>query len=665
MESHWNDAEAARCAGPLELRVYTSRLLGLEPSLVLQGGGNTSVKTSTANLFGEPEELLYIKGSGWDLATIEPAGFAPVKLEVLRRMAELPALSDGEMVRAQRAAMTDPVAPTPSVEAILHAIIPFTYVDHTHADAVVAISNTAEGERRIREVYGDNVLIVPYVMPGFILAKRVRELTRDMDWKKLEGIVLLNHGIFSFGESARESYERMISLVSKAEEYLQSCGALVPGSTDSTDGKKDLRTWDMDGLLQLTALRRAVGRARGGPMVARVERSAASVAFSARPDVAEIAGRGPLTPDHVIRTKPVPLVAERDWESAVAGYAERYAQYFARRATPELKCLDPAPRWVVWRGKGFVTFGGSAKEAAVVADIARHTARAIEWAEQLGGWQALPEPELFAVEYWELEQAKLRQGGARPPLAGRVALVTGAASGIGRAVAEALYAQGAAVLATDINPEIEQLFQKDGLAGVIADATDREAVERSVRECVARFGGIDILVSNAGFFSPSQRIGEIDHGVWERSLALNLTSHFDLLQVAVPYLKLGFDPCVVIIGSKNVPAPGPGAAAYSVAKAGLTQLGRVAALELGKEGIRVNTLHPHLVIDTGVWTPEVLAERAKQYGMTGEQYIRNNLLGVEITTRDVANAVVALAGPLFSKTTGAQVPIDGGSDRVV
>ncbi|HEV8149941.1 MAG TPA: bifunctional aldolase/short-chain dehydrogenase [Gemmatimonadales bacterium] len=666
MQSRWNDADAARCASPLELRVYTSRLLGLEPSLVLHGGGNTSVKAKAANLFGELEELLYIKGSGWDLATIEAAGFAPVKLGALRKLAELPSLSDSDMVRAQRAAMTDPGAPTPSVEAILHAIIPFSYVDHTHADAVVAVSNTPDGEQRIREVYGDSVLVVPYVMPGFILAKRVGELARALDWKRLKGIVLLNHGIFSFGESARESYEGMILLVSQAERYLGDRGARTGGSTDFTDYTDDAGEGVSAGeLVKLAELRRVVGRVRGTPLMARLDRSASAAAFATRPDVAEIAGRGPLTPDHVIRTKPVPLVAEGTWDSAIAGYVKRYGEYFARHATRGLTALDPAPRWVVWQGQGFVSFGSSAKEAGIVADIARHTARAIEWAERLGGWRALPEQELFAVEYWELEQAKLKQGGARPPLAGKVALVTGAASGIGRAAAEALHAQGAAVFATDLNPEIEQLFRKEGQAGRVADATDRAAVEGSVAECVRRFWGIDILVSNAGFFSPSQRIGEIDARVWEQSLALNLSSHLYLLQAAVPYLKLGFDPCVVLIGSKNVPAPGPGAAAYSVAKAGLTQLGRVAALELGRDGIRVNTLHPHLVLDTAAWTPEVLAARAKQYGMSVEEYQRNNLLGVEITTKDVANAVLALVGPAFAKTTGAQIPIDGGSDRVV
>ena len=664
MQSRWNDADAARSASPLELRVYTSRLLGLEPSLVLHGGGNTSVKSTAPSLLGDPEEILYIKGSGWDLATIEAAGFAPVKLEVLKRMAELPALSDGEMVRLQRAAMTDPGAPTPSVEAILHAIIPFVYVDHTHADAVVAISNTPKGEARIRELYGDSVLVVPYVMPGFVLARKVRELTREVDWKRLQGIVLLHHGIFSFADSARESYERMIALVSQAEEYLRKncesadCAARPDAGATQPLERQDLR--------QLAVLRREVGRARGQPLVARFDGSGAVARFSARTDVAEIAGRGPLTPDHVIRTKSVPLVGDGEsWEPDVAGYASRYQEYFARHARPEHAALDPAPRWVIWRGRGFVTFGGSAKDAAVASDIARHTAGAIEHGESLGGWRALPEADLFDMEYWELEQAKLKQSGSAPPLAGKVALVTGAASGIGRAAATALHGQGASVLGTDINPKIEELFQKPGLTGYVADATDPDAVERSVAECVRRFGGIDILVSNAGLFSPSQRIGEIDPETWRKSLDLNLSSHFHLLQHAVPFLRLGFDPCVVIVGSKNVPAPGPGAAAYSAAKAGLTQLARVAALELGKDGIRVNTLHPHLVVDTAVWTDEVIAERAKNYGMTGEQYVRNNLLGVEITTQDVANAVVAFAGTTFAKTTGAQIPIDGGSDRVV
>jgi rhamnose utilization protein RhaD (predicted bifunctional aldolase and dehydrogenase)/NAD(P)-dependent dehydrogenase (short-subunit alcohol dehydrogenase family) len=659
MKSSWNDADAARCTSPLDFRVYTSRLLGQEESLVLHGGGNTSVKSVEPNLFGEPEEIIWVKGSGWNLATIEAAGFAPVRLAPLRRMAELAALSDAAMVRAQRAAMTDPQAPTPSVEAILHALIPAAFVDHTHADAVVTVSNTADGEQRLREIYGERVLLVPYVMPGFVLARAVHELTRAIDWTRLDGIVLLHHGVFTFGPDARTSYERMIELVTRAERYLEAQAPLQVGDGEPVPlaGREEL--------LELARLRRALGSAAGGPVILSADRSDPSRRFASRPDAAEVATRGPLTPDHVIHTKPVPLVASGGWDEAVARYGDRYRAYFARYAGPSLVALDPAPRWILWPGQGSVAVGRSVREAGIVADITRHTARAIERAERLGGWRALPEPDLFAVEYWELEQAKLRQGGVRPPLTGKVALVTGAASGIGRTVAEALVEAGAAVLATDINPEIETLFARDGLTGAVADATDPAAVAGSVARCVERFGGLDIVVSNAGVFSPSQRIGEIDLKAWDASLALNLTSHLHLMQSAVPFLRLGFDPAIVIIGSKNVPAPGPGAAAYSAAKAGLTQLGRVAALELGKDGIRVNTLHPHLVIDTAVWTPEVLAARAGQYGMTGEQYVRNNLLGTELTTRDVARAVLALVGPDLARTTGAQIPVDGGSDRVV
>lgn len=659
MKSRWSDADAARCTSALDLRVYTSRLLGLEPSLVLHGGGNTSVKTVEQNLFGEREEIMYTKGSGWNLATIEAHGFAPVRLDPLRRMADLPALGDTAMVRAQRTAMTDPQAPTPSVEAILHAIIPHAFVDHTHADAIITITNSRDGAQRIRELFGETVLVVPYVMPGFALARAVRELTRTIDWNSLEGIVLLNHGVFTFGADAKSSYERMISMVTRAERFLDARAPVGPAAAAPP------RPFTHPELLALARLRRAVGRAMGAPVVALSDRSEEAAGFASRPDAAAVATRGPLTPDHVIHTKPVPLVAAGDWDEAVAQYGERYLEYVARHAGPSLVRVDPAPRWILWPGHGSVAVGRSVKDAGIVADIARHTTRAIVRAERLGGWCALPESDLFAVEYWELEQAKLRQGGVRPPLAGRIALVTGSASGIGRACAAMLHREGAIVVGTDVDPAIETKLSGDGLVGLVADATDREAVEWSIAECVRRFGGVDILVSNAGLFSPSQRLDEIEPEHWDRSLALNLTSHLSLLRAGAPFLRLGFDPCIVIIGSKNVPAPGVGAAAYSVAKAALAQLARVAALELGRDGIRVNTLHPHLVLDTGIWTPEVLAARARHHGVSVEEYKKGNLLQVEISAEDVARAVLALAGPAFAKTTGAQIPVDGGSDRVI
>ena len=659
MKSLWNEQDAQALADdPLALRVYSSRLLGGDPSLVLHGGGNTSVKMTVTDLFGDAEEALYVKGSGWDLATIEAAGFAPVRMKALLRMAEMERLSDADMVKRQRAALLDPAAPTPSVEAILHAIIPFRYVDHTHADAVVTLMNTPGGETRVRNLYGPNMLIIPYVMPGFVLARAVYERTRDVDWAALDGILLMHHGVFTFADDARRSYERHIEIVRRAEGYLAPYELAEPEPPPAPQ----------EDLLALARLRRAVSHARGGAMLAKVDASADAVAFASLPNVADIATRGLLTPDHVLRTKRIPLVIQGDVEADVASYADAYRAYFDRYAPnyPQpLTCLDPAPRWAVWPGHGVVAFGRAAKEITPVMDMQRHTRRAIRLAEALGGWRVLGEAEIFEVEYWELEQAKLGKAGAEPPLLGKIALVSGAASGIGRACAEMLAAQGAAVAALDINPAIESLFDSPNLAGLVCDVTDDAALRAAVAETVRRFGGLDILVCNAGIFPSSQPIETMEPGAWERSLAINLTSHQRLLQHSIPYLKLGVDPAVVIIASKNVPAPGPGAGAYSVAKAGLTQLGRVAALELGAQGVRVNMLHPNAVFDTGIWTPGVLAKRAASYGITVEEYKTNNLLKTEVTARDVAALVCAMAGPLFAKTTGAQLPVDGGNERVI
>ena len=656
MKSLWDEQTAAACAGDaLAMRVYSSRLLGREPSLVLHGGGNTSVKATATNLFGEAEELLYVKGSGWDLATIEAAGFAPVRLSVLLQMAALDSLSDSEMVRLQRSAMTDPAAPNPSVEAILHALIPFAFVDHTHTDAVVTISNTADGEARIRALYGDRVLIVPYVMPGFVLAKEIAARTRSVDWSALEGIVLLNHGLFTFADTARASYEKMIELVTLAEDYLAEHASVIPAAAEAAP----------ENLLQLAGLRRAVSRVRGRPVLASLDGSPQALCFSNLADVGALSSRGPLTPDHVIRTKRTALLVDGEGETCVDRFAEEYRAYFAAHNDGTLTCLDAAPRWAVWPGHGILGFDTTPKEAKIILDIAHHTTSAILKAEALGGWQALPERDIFELEYWELEQAKLKKGGGSPMFAGKVALVTGAASGIGRACVESLLAHGAVVTAIDINPAIRDMFDGGRVLAVACDVTDTPAIEAAVAATVRRFGGLDILVSNAGIFSASQRIENMDETTWEQSLRLNLTSHEQLLKASIPFLKQGIDPAVVIVASKNVPAPGPGAAAYSVAKAGLTQLARVAALELGEHGIRVNTLHPNAVFDTAIWTPEVLEKRAASYGLTVEAYKTNNILRAEVTSRDVAELACQMAGPAFARTTGAQLPIDGGNERVI
>ncbi len=664
MRSLWSDAAAAEFADdPLELRVYTSRLLGQQPDLVLHGGGNTSVKITEKDLFGDDEDILYVKGSGWDLSTIEAAGFAPVRLGTLLHMAGFDQLSDTDMVRMQRAAMTDPYAPNPSVEAVLHAIIPFRYVDHTHADAVVTITNTPAGEQKIRDILGDRVLIIPYVMPGFILARKIYDMTRGIDWAQYDGMVLLQHGVFTFADDARQSYENMIELVSIAEHYIEEQAG--PGSAAPPAPAAEVAD---AGLRMLAGVRKQVAAARGAAVYALLDDTDDAHAFASLDTVDSIATRGPLTPDHIIRTKQSPLIlgADNDPETtAVDDYAAAYRAYFDRNAGAHQTCLDPAPRWAVWKQHGLVAFGATLKEAGIIADINRHTISAICVAEQLGGWQALPEKDLFDMEYWELEQAKLGKQKASPEFQGKVALVTGAASGIGRACVEALLARGAAVAALDINPAIDGMYNRDEVLELVCDVTDGVRLHQSVRQSVRRFGGLDIVVSNAGVFTANETIESMDDDTWRLSMAVNLTSHEQLIKHCVPFLRHGIDPAIVIIASKNVPAPGPGAGAYSAAKAGLTQLARVAALELGKDGIRVNTIHPNAVFDTGVWSDEMLQARANSYGISVEAYRTRNLLHTGVRSKDVAAMACAMAGATFAKTTGAQVPVDGGNERVI
>jgi rhamnose utilization protein RhaD (predicted bifunctional aldolase and dehydrogenase)/NAD(P)-dependent dehydrogenase (short-subunit alcohol dehydrogenase family) len=661
MKNRWLDSEAAVIANEdmdLGLRVYTSQLLGQDADLVLHGGGNTSVKGSIENVFGDTESVLFVKGSGWDLRTIEAAGFPAVKMDHLLRLGSLDSLSDSEMMRQLRLALLDPTAPTPSVEAILHALIPHKYVDHSHADAVVAISNSPDGESLLREIYGDEVLILPYMMPGFILAKQVAEATASIDWSSLKGIVLLHHGIFTFDEDARTSYSTMIDLVSKAEQYLEkfmTAGGLAKASYVPSHGD----------CLKLSGLRRAAADVIGKPVLIRLDSSELAAGFAGLENCADLATRGPLTPDHTIHAKAFAAIFEEDPVAGLQQFQAQYAQYFEAHSDESHQCLDSMPRYGVWRDKGMVYLAANQKRLGIVEDISGHTIKSIQQAEQLGGWQTLPRQDLFDVEYWELEQAKLKSSSSSPEFEGKVAVVSGAASGIGKACVLELVGRGAVVLALDIAEDFAERFESGSVLAVHCDVTDAAAIESALHQVVMQFGGIDILVSNAGNFPESQSIESMDDASWEASTRLNLSSHMKLLRASVPFLRNGVDPAVVFVASKNVPAPGPGAAAYSVAKAGLTQMARVAALELGEAGIRVNVLHPNAVYDTAIWSEEVLTSRAAHYGLSVEEYKTSNVLRTEVASSDVARAVATFAGNTLSKTTGAQLPVDGGNERVI
>ncbi len=656
MKSLWNDIEAARFTDDLQLRVYSSRLLGSDPSLVLHGGGNTSVKIRQPDLFGDEEEILYVKGSGWDLATIEAEGYTPVRMAHLLKLATLESLSDLDMVNQLKTQQTIASAPTASVEAILHAALPYKFVDHTHADALVTITNTPDGEARIRELYGDDLVVIPYVMPGFDLARTVAERFPIEAHEGTLGMVLMNHGLFTFGDTAKASYERMIALVERAERYLQAEGAW-----DLPEHTYEVTATDP---IVLASLRRDISAAAGFPVVLRSHRKPTEMAFCQRDDLSVISQQGPATPDHVIRTKRLPQLG-RD----VASYVRDYRQYFEKlspQSRAPVKMLDPAPRVVLDKTLGLLTVGKSAKEAKIISDIYRHTIEIIQRAERLGGWRALPARDIFDVEYWELEQAKLRKGGKAPLFQGEVALVTGAASGIGKACVDSLLARGAAVVGLDIDPAIETLYQRPDFLGICCDITDSAALQRSLQKSTLAFGGLDMLVLNAGMFPGGCPVAELSDDEWNQVMQVNLNANLALLRSSHPLLKQAPNSGrVVVIGSKNVPAPGAGAAAYSASKAALTQLARIVALEWAKDGIRINILHPDAVFDTGIWTQEVLQARADHYGMSVQDYKTRNLLKTEISSHDVAELTAELCGPLFAKTTAAQIPIDGGNERVV
>ena len=657
MKNLWSDADSTLFEGELALRVYTSRLLGQDSTLVLHGGGNTSVKISESNIVGNQEEILYVKGSGWDLEYIEAAGFSPVRMNHMLSLAKLDSLSDPQMVNELKTQLTNATSPTPSVETILHAILPFKYVDHTHADAVVTITNTTAGEDRIREIYGDRVVIIPYVMPGFDLAKDVARIFLEQSTDKTEGMILMNHGIFSFGDNAKESYDRMISLVNEAENYLVSNNAWDIDKSETNFSVKKIRN-------QVAELRQKISLTFGKPLLMSLTKSQLGLSFSNRKDVNKIATRGPLTPDHVIRTKRIPMIG-RD----VNKYNEEYASYFSKNeinAKARKTMLDSAPRVILDKEFGLCAVGKNMSEIGIISDIYEHTMESILRAEKLGGFQALPAKDIFDLEYWDLEQAKLLKNKSSLAFEGEVVLITGAASGIGKACVESFLCRGSAVIALDLDPSIETANSHKNYLGLICDVTNENALEELIEKGVQYFGGLDMIVLNAGMFPKGKKVSELPLEEWRDVFSVNLDANLNILRTVFPLLQASpNNGRVVIIGSKNVSAPGPGAAAYSASKAALNQLMRVLSMEWGEHGIRLNTIHPNAVFDTGIWTDEVLKSRAKQYNLSVDEYKTNNLLGVEVFSKDVSELAAEMCGVLFSKTTASQIPVDGGNDRVI
>lgn len=652
MLDRWTDTPESE----LDQLVQQSRLVGMEESLVLWGGGNNSVKSTATDLLGNPIPVMFIKSSGSDMKSIVPKQFPAVRLdyiEPLRHRDE--EMSDQEMVDYLARCLVDPAGARPSIETLLHAFLPAKSVLHTHADAILAVTNTRGREATVRDCFGDRVITVPYRRPGFRLSREVADAFAAKP--DADGLILMNHGLITWGETAQEAYSRHIALVTKAEEFLSAKRpAPISFSKKAPEGAP--------------ALRGALGRNRS--VILEFDDSDDVLRFVARPDLARVSQIGAATPDHLLYSKRLPLLLDDDVTSSLQRYVDRYTDFY--RAHPsEFAMLEAMPRVILAPGVGMWTAGKDARAARIVRDIYRHTIRIIEDAEAAGGYETLNDHDAFHAEYWPLELYKLTLLPKERELAGKVALVTGAASGIGRAVAERFAEEGAHVVVTDIDAQLasevaDAIVKKNGLRRAIAvtlDVSNEEDVARAFATCVREYGGVDVVVSNAGISS----FGSLDSlavADWDRSFAVNSRGHFLVARAAMQVMKQqGTGGSIVFNASKNVTAPGKEFGAYSVSKAAEAQLCRIVALEGGEFGIRANMLNPDAIFGgSRFWSEEMRAMRANAYGIDAEKlpdfYRNRTLLKTEVSADDVAEAALFFASARSAKTTGAMLPVDGG-----
>jgi rhamnulose-1-phosphate aldolase/alcohol dehydrogenase len=644
----------------LEQLVYQSRLVGEEEALVLWGGGNNSLKSSASDLLGNPIEVMYIKSSGSDMKSIVPKQFPAVRLDYiapLRHRAE--EMDDAAMVEYLARCLTDPASARPSIETLLHAFLPAPAVLHTHADAILAITNTRGREETVRACFGDAVITVPYRRPGFRLSQEVAEAFDARP--DAAGLILMNHGLITWGATAKEAYDRHIELVTRAEAFLAR-----PASTHAIVQSRDFSAPKLRGLLS-----------KSRPVILECDDSEETLHFVNREDLGRIARIGAATPDHILHTKRFPLVVQGDPESALQQHVANYRRWYDAHQS-EFPMLDANPKVILVPGVGMFTAGKDARGARIVRDIYRHTMRIITDAEAAGGYETLSDFDAFHGEYWPLELYKLTLLPKEKELAARIAIVTGAASGIGRAIAERFAEEGAHVVVTDIDEALAQdvargIVEKNGMRRAIAlrlDVSDEHDVARAFARTVREYGGVDVVVSNAGI-SSFGTLDTLETEAWDRSFAVNTRGHFFVVREAMRVLKeQGIGGSIVFNASKNVTAPGKEFGAYSVSKAAEAQLCRIAALEGGEHGIRANMLNPDAIF-TGsrFWSEEMRAMRAQNYGVDTDRlpdYYRNRtLLKTEVTAADVAEAALFLAGPRSAKTTGAMLPVDGGVKEAV
>ncbi len=679
MKSAWveRDAKAAvdryRKAGvaaDLALRTYSTQLLGRDAKLVLHGGGNTSLKTAMRDLTGEDVAVLRVKGSGADMGAIEPAGFPAVRLEPLRKLRARETLSDDEMASAQRAYLIDPQAPSPSVEMLLHAFVPATFVDHTHATAVLSLIDQPNAAELCAETFGGRLGFVPYLMPGFGLAQKAADVFEQNP--QVEGLILDKHGIFTFGGDARDAYERMIEMVTLAEQRLGKNRKAVFAAASLP--QRLASAVDIAPILRgACAVRDAMGEGAHKRSILEFRTGAAILNYVNGKYAAAYARAGVITPDHVIRSKPWPLIVpapeagkldefKKAAQAAAQKFAGDYAAYFERhKARAHGAAMhDPMPRVALVPGLGLFALGASAADARIAADIAQAAAEGITDAEAIGRFTPISEADMFDCEYWPLELAKLPTR-KNLPLAGQVAVITGAAGAIGTATADVFAAAGAQVALLDIDAgaAAERAKAIGGAAVALAcDVTDAGSVRAAFDRVVSAFGGVDLLVSNAGA-AWQGKIGEVDEAILRASFELNFFAHQKVAQAAVKImLAQGTGGCLLFNVSKQAVNPGANFGPYGLPKAATLFLMRQYALDYGADGIRANAVNADR-IRSGLLTEEFIRERAQARGVSEKEYMSGNLLGREVTAQDVAQAFLAQA--LALKTTANVTTVDGGN----
>jgi rhamnulose-1-phosphate aldolase/alcohol dehydrogenase len=679
MRSRWNDADAANLAG-LDLLVYASRLIGAETSLVVWGGGNTSIKTTERDYRGREIEVLRVKGSGSDLKSVQKKDFPGVRLDDIRALVDRDDMGDQEMVSYLAHGLVEPGGARPSIETLLHGFLPHAAVMHTHADAVVSLTNNDRADETLRGVYGRDVVWLPYRRPGFRISKDVADALRANPHAK--ALILERHGTINWGASVKEAYEATIALIGRAEEAIAARrrGRRLFGGVAVTPLEPARRR-----AVALALAPRLRGRlAQPRRQIVTFDDSADVLEFASSADAARLSQVGPATPDHTIYTKRLPCFVATDrvddpealWsavERSLEGFVKDYTEYFEAHRFDGAALLDPLPRVVLVPGVGMFTAGRDRRTSGIVSDIYHHTIDVIGNASAFGSYVSLTPRDAFEVEYWPLELYKLTLAPPEKELARRVALVTGAGSGIGRAVARRLATEGAHVVAVDLDEVGAQRTADEIVAavgggralGLRMDVTSESSVRAGFEEALLAYGGLDILVSNAGVAHSSPVVG-MRLEDWQASFAVNATGHFLVAREAMRILLAqGQGGALVFVATKNVMSPGKDFAAYSAAKAAEAQLAKVLALEGAPQGIRSNIVNPDAVFqDSKLWSPEVRRERAAAQGIDPahieEFYRKRNLLGTRILPDDVAEAVLFLAGDRSAKTTGCTLTVDGG-----